>query len=248
MANPVKVRAEVKSITRHGSGVYAVMLSPKSALPRFKAGQFLHLTIDEYDPAGGFWPESRVFSIASAPGSQDLEIVYSVKGKYTHRMEAALCAGREVWLKLPYGSFTIDAAIKPDQDVVLIAGGTGISPYLSYLEQLQSSKKTARRIRLYYGIRENDMVLAVELLDACCSAGLLECFLYVENEDPDGRLPKASANRSGRLQCESIFLESSDLSKPVFFLSGPPGMIALFKRELISASIDPERIKIDEWE
>jgi NAD(P)H-flavin reductase len=248
MANPVKVRAEVKSVTQHGSGVYAVVLRPMSALPRFKAGQFLHLTIDEYDPAGGFWPESRVFSIASAPGSQDLEIVYSVKGKYTHRMETELYAGKEVWLKLPYGSFTIDAALKSDEDVVLIAGGTGISPYLAYLEQLQGSEPSSRRIRLYYGIRENDMVLAAELLDACCSAGLMQCFLYVENEDPDGRLPKASVKRSGRLQCDSILLESSDLQKPVFFLSGPPGMIALFKRELISASIDPERIMIDEWE
>lgn len=248
MANPVKVRAEVKSITQHGSGVYAVVLRPMSALPRFRAGQFLHLTIDEYDPAGGFWPESRVFSIASAPGSKDLEIVYSVKGKYTLRMEAALCAGREVWLKLPYGSFAIDAAIEPGQDVVLIAGGTGISPYLSYLDQLLENKTASRRIRLYYGIRENSMVLAAELLDACCSAGLMESYLYVENEEPDDHLSKASAKRSGRLQCDSIFLESSDLHKPVFFLSGPPGMIALFKRELISANIDLERIKIDEWE
>ena len=36
------------------------------AVTPFKPGQFLHLALDAFEP-GGFWPESRVFSIASAP-------------------------------------------------------------------------------------------------------------------------------------------------------------------------------------
>ena len=37
---------------------------PNGRAPRFRPGQFLHLALDAYDPSG-FWPDSRVFSIAS---------------------------------------------------------------------------------------------------------------------------------------------------------------------------------------
>jgi len=124
MSNPIKLKAHVLSVKSFGPDTYSVKFKPEVAPPRFKAGQFLHLTIDEYDPAGGFWPESRVFSIASALGMSELEIVYSVKGRYTRRMAEYLSPGREVWLKLPYGNFIIDASIAPGQDVVMIAGGT----------------------------------------------------------------------------------------------------------------------------
>ena len=77
-------------------------------MPPFRPGQFLHLTVDDYDPAG-FWPESRVFSIASSPRERErIRICYSVKGRYTTKMEQALKVGGEVWIKLPYGDFVID--------------------------------------------------------------------------------------------------------------------------------------------
>jgi NAD(P)H-flavin reductase len=107
-----------------------VNFKPYGRVPLAKPGQFLHLTVDVYDPTGGFWPESRVFSIASAPGASEISIVYSVKGQYTKRMERVLAPGYEVWLKLPYGDFIVESAIEKDQDIVLIAGGTGLSPFL----------------------------------------------------------------------------------------------------------------------
>ncbi len=70
MANPVKLKAVVTKVQSYGDGVYELTLTPAGTVPRYKPGQFLHLTVDEYDPAGGFWPESRVFSIASASSTR----------------------------------------------------------------------------------------------------------------------------------------------------------------------------------
>jgi len=134
MANPIKLKATVSSVQQFGEGVYEISMVPEGFVPRYKPGQFLHLTVDEYDPAGGFWPESRVFSIASASGSDDIRIVYSVKGKYTRRMEEGLKPGATVWLKLPYGDFVIEGVLKDGQGAVLVAGGTGVSPFLPFLE------------------------------------------------------------------------------------------------------------------
>ena len=93
MPNPIKTKARVEYVIAHGEGVYTVEMRAEGHLPRFKAGQFLHLTVDDYDPAGGFWPESRVFSIASPPGGDRVSIVYSVKGVYTRKMESRIRSG-----------------------------------------------------------------------------------------------------------------------------------------------------------
>ena len=66
MAVSRKLPCVVRSVTDHGEHVYTVELEPAMPVPRFKPGQFLHLALDPYEP-GGFWPDSRVFSIASSP-------------------------------------------------------------------------------------------------------------------------------------------------------------------------------------
>ena len=109
MAVVRKIPCMVRAVTDHGERVYTVELEPSTAVPRFKPGQFLHLALDAYEP-GGFWPESRVFSIASSPAHRDrLAITYAVKGAFTTRMERELAPGGRVWVKLPYGEFVVDA-------------------------------------------------------------------------------------------------------------------------------------------
>ena len=64
MAIVRKIPCAVRDVTDHGERVYTVELEPSLAVPHFKPGQFLHLALDPYQP-GGFWPESRVFSVGS---------------------------------------------------------------------------------------------------------------------------------------------------------------------------------------
>jgi len=49
-------------------------------------------------------------------------------------MEKELEIGREVWIKFPYGDFIIDTFVNPGDNLVLIAGGTGISPFIPFLK------------------------------------------------------------------------------------------------------------------
>jgi ferredoxin-NADP reductase len=247
MANPVKIRGTIAALTKHDECVFTVTILPEQRVPRFKAGQFLHLTLDDYDPQGGFWPESRVFSIASAPTCQQVEIVYSVKGRYTTRMRNELTTGRQVWLKLPYGGFSIDTAAAAGQDIVLVAGGTGISPFLSYLRTMLNGNLNTRRIHLLYGIRKPEYLLCPEVLSACCST--IKGFnmdLYVEN-GADTALSRVR-QQSGMIQLNRILEAGKAMTDPAFFLSGPPAMITHLQKGLSSAGTKAEQIKIDEWE
>lgn len=248
MGNPIKLKASVSDIQQFGIGTYLIQFTPHGSIPKFKAGQFLHLAIDDYDPMGGFWPESRVFSIASAPSDQKIEILYSVKGKYTTRMEHELSLNREVWLKLPYGSFIIDAFIKEGQDVVLVAGGTGISPFLPYLQSQNTPGTQNKSVRLYYGVRKNALLAAMDVVRRCSEVGMLDARINIEDEAPTMANGVNYSFFQGRLSIENILSETHSLNTPVYFLSGPPVMIFAFKSKLLQSGVEPNKIIIDEWE
>lgn len=248
MANPIKIQASVSKIIQHDSKIFTVVFQPEKRIPRFKAGQFLHLALDEYDQCGGYWPDSRVFSIASSCTSKEISIIYSVKGKFTIRMRDELCLGKMVWLKLPYGAFSIDHNAKKRQDVVLVAGGTGISPFISYLETAMFNN-IERKIHLIYGIRRTEHLVFEELLKNCNNK--IDGFsmnLFLE-EESDGVIPFNSETQiSGIITTSSILNNYYKMSDPIVFLSGPPTMILFFKQELIDNGIPENVIVVDEWE
>lgn len=225
-----KLACVVEALRDHGEHVYTVELRSVGALPRFKPGQFLHLALDPDQP-GGFWPESRVFSIASSPADRDrLAITYAVKGGFTTRMECELAARGRVWVKLPYGQFVVD----PDTDAVLFAGGTGITAFTAFLQSL--SPEQARRVLLFYGARTPNLFVYGPLAEACArQVPSLICSLVCEEIE-------------GPLQVEAAWPAIETLDDPVFYLSGPPQMLAALTAQLLARGISTEAIRTDAWE
>jgi ferredoxin-NADP reductase len=214
----------------HGEHVYTVELEPATAVPQFKPGQFLHLAIDPYDGAG-FWPESRVFSIASSPRNRDrLTITYAVKGAFTTRMERELVPGARVWVKLPYGEFVVDSS----SDAVLFAGGTGVTAFTAFLQSL--TPDLASRIVLFYGARTPQLFVYGAVAEACAS------------EVPSLTCHLVSEETQGRLSVEVAWPAIAALNNPVFYLSGPPLMLEAITRQLRGRDVPPERIRTDAWE
>jgi ferredoxin-NADP reductase len=225
-----KIPCVVRAVTDHGERVYTIQLSPSTAVAHFKPGQFLHLAIDAYEP-GGFWPESRVFSIASSPRERDrLAITYAVKGAFTTRMERELAPGRSVWVKLPYGEFVVD----PGTDAVLFAGGTGVTAFTAFLQSLRPDQ--AARVLLFYGARKPDLFVYGPLAQACArEVPLLTCSLVCEET-------------GGPLQVDSAWPAIEALHNPVFYLSGPPPMLSALTAQLRGRGVPPAAIRTDAWE
>jgi len=235
MANPVKIRAVVDEVVKHTDSVVSYRFLPQGRVPKFHAGQFLHIALDEYHPDAQ-WPDSRVFSIASAPSQrrEELAVTISVKGKFTERIFQTLEKGSECWLKLPYGDFLFP----PDRHLVLIAGGVGITPYLSLLKQMLE-EKSDQAVTLCYGVRSAEHYLFGDLLKRC-EAELPNFVKKVWCEDG------SVFGEKGILNIEAI--HSAVLDGAFFYLSGPPGMISSFKQKLLDLSIENECILIDDWE
>ena len=127
----------------------------------FKPGQFLHLAIDPYDGAG-FWPESRVFSIASSPGERDrLDDHVRRQGRRSRRgWSASWCPAP------PSGSScrTASSSSIPRKDAVLFAGGTGVTAFTAFLRSLDARPRAARL--LFYGARTPDLFVYGALVEA----------------------------------------------------------------------------------
>lgn len=243
MSTPIKIKCTVSSIDTHCDSVFTVKLKPTKRLPRFKPGQFLHLALDPYDPMGGYWPESRVFSIASAPFESEITIAYAVKGKFTLRMKEELDIGKDIWIKLPYGHFVVSSAL--DEEVVLVAGGTGITPFIPFLQK-EINNPSEEKISLVYGVRRPELLIFGNVItDALANLNRFKFHPFCEETaDTKPQFPM----EQGRLTIDSIMRATTDPTKAVFYLSGPIEMITTFKNGLKDTGISDTKIRIDEWE
>ena len=221
----------VRGVIDHGERVYTVDLEPSMSVPRFTPGQFLHLALDPYE-ADGFWPESRVFSIASSPEERDrLSITYAVKGAFTTRMERELAAGGSAWVKLPYGEFVVE----PDRDAVLFAGGTGITAFTAFLRSLAPERPS--RVLLFYGARTPDLFVYGDLVRTRASdVPALTCHLVSEATD-------------GRLDVDAAWPAIADAGEPAVLPERAAGDArGDSRRQLQGRGVAQEDIRTDAWE
>lgn len=240
MAPPQRFACTVDEIVAHGERVYTVGLRAGRTVPRFRPGQFLHLALDRYDPSG-FWPESRAFSIASSPSERErVRLTYSVQGRFTARLEEELRPGREVWIKMPYGDFVIDGA----GEVVLCAGGTGITAFTAFLEQVQAA--SGQTVTVAYGARREDLLVYRDLVERSAQrTGSVSALYFVEQDEAAGCVPGVLP---GRVAIAPIWPRLRQPLDARYLISGPPAMLRALEADLRSRHVPPESIRTDAWE
>jgi ferredoxin-NADP reductase len=244
VAQPAKLRARIAHIEVHAPDVRSFILAPERPAPRFRPGQFLHLALDPYDPSQ-HWPESRVFSIASPPEERErLRVTVSALGAFTQRM-MQLKEGDEVWVKLPYGDFVIGS--QGNEPLILIAGGTGITPFLSFLASSLASPgaSTSAPVRVLYGARRSDLLIYRAALEQAAARSVdLRWQAHVEENAGPGEL-------AGRLSVEAALAAARTTGAPeaaIYYLSGPPAMLRALQSGLATASVPPTRVRTDAWD
>ncbi len=129
------------------------------SLPAFKPGQFLTFQLEL--PSRTL---TRCYSLSDRPSPQNYRV--TIKRQSTPRGSPGVLpglassyfhdtvnAGDIVRLRAPSGAFFLDP--DPTQDIVLFAGGIGITPMLSMLGWCLD-EQPLRNIHMYYGLRSSD--------------------------------------------------------------------------------------------
>ena len=246
MGQPIRFAATVESITHYTSNVASFRLRADKRLPRFTPGQFIHLTLEPFDPAS-FWPESRVFSVANAVADRKtVELIISRQGAYTSKILDELSEGDQVWAKGPYGDFVIDGRHQYSH-AVLIAGGTGISPFGAFMDSaIARGELPVEKATLHYGALTPELLIDRGLAERCAAVcDGFEARFYAE------KLDSADENgvRVGRLDLTEIMKACDDPATTAFYLSGPKAMIDQFQESLLSDyGLAPDQVLIDAWE
>lgn len=228
-----KYKSELVSLKNPFEGIYTLEFNSLGRPYKYLPGQFLHLALDvDYDGIGQ-WPDSRCFSMQSNPKEETLKITYAVKGSFTQEMEQLLKVGSEIWLKLPYGNLFQQTHSK--MNTVFIAGGTGVTPFLSLFTH--ESFAAYNNSRIYLGFRSKEFNIYDKELDVMhknCSSEM-NPYVTIHYQDAEGLI-----------DVKKIASENSHASS--FFISGPPAMIKGFKSILEEHGVPEQNVLTDDWE
>ncbi len=141
-------------------------LAPKGRPLRHDAGQFAFVKIQ----ARGM-SEPHAFTIASSPTNPNLRFVIRELGDWTRRLREMDLEGTEVLVEGPYGEF--EPMSPTASRTVWVAGGVGITPFLSALDGLGPVQDPDRRPHLFYAVRSQADASAIETLQAAEAEGRL---------------------------------------------------------------------------
>lgn len=182
---------------------------------QFKAGQFISLHIEKDGKV-----HRRNFSIANAPnGNQDIEFAASIienglASTVLHNLEV----GQNLTVSGPYGQFTLKD--DDNQRYILVATGTGVTPYRSMLPAIASMPE--KQFVLLFGVRSREYLLYGEEFRAFANKhSNLQIRICYSREMP----PSPSADEfKGYVQDQ---LEALDIQPDtdIVYLCGNPNMV-----------------------
>ena len=192
----------------------------------FRAGQFVYASF------GGqaYW-EPHPFTISSPPGAAELRLSVRAGGDYTRRLHGAVAPGVGATIEGPYGGFHHDLGRARQ---VWIAGGIGITPFLSWLGDARPAERLD--VDLFYAVAHaGDALYLDELQDA--ADRLAGVRVHLSTDDRDGRLTidRIAAAVEGPLAERSAFL------------CGPGAMIRSLEQGLRRAGVPGPEIHYEEF-
>jgi predicted ferric reductase len=137
----------VAAIKPERGGTYALALEPKGhAGMRFRPGQFAWLKLGK----NAYTIEEHPFSFSSS-ATQPERLEFGIKelGDFTSQVKN-VPLGTTAYLDGPHGAFSID--LDPAPGYVFLAGGVGITPFMSTLKTM-AARGDKRPVLMFYGAR-----------------------------------------------------------------------------------------------
>ncbi|MEO8105573.1 MAG: FAD-dependent oxidoreductase [Candidatus Saccharibacteria bacterium] len=204
---------------------------------RFTAGQYAALHFTRH----GRRTPVRCFSIVSSPLQSDvLQFAARVTGSFTSSL-SALQPGDTVYLQGPYGEFIVDSQ---DTSLVFIAGGIGITPYMSLLRAL-TQRQSTMPVTVVYACRDIfDVPFANELRALVRSNPHIHLTFMIGRAGREAQL--AADSRRGRIDNEFMDeLLSSVSSAATFFVCGPPRLMSSTSAYLLSHGIAGDKLVME---
>lgn len=207
----------------------------------FQSGQTADITLQappETDAEGNI----RTFSIASCPFEDQLMFATRMRDTAFKRSLKTIPLGTEVKIDQAMGSLTLHRnSAKP---AVFLAGGIGITPFLSIVRQADHDR-LPHQLHLFYSNRRPE------------DTAFLEDLQRLEKSNPAFRLictmtqmAKSRtewAGETGLIDKEMLSRYLTGLQGPIYYVAGPPAMVTGLRKMLVDAGVDEDDIRFEEF-
>lgn len=206
----------------------------------FKAGQAVDLIL--LDAPGAEGDNARhTFSIVAAPFEERLTIATRMRDSAFKRNLKSLTSGAPVRLDGPSGSLTLhNNRARP---AILIAGGIGITPFVSMLRQAAHEHLPQDLFLLYSNHRPEDAAFLAELQALAHQHRRIRLIATMT------QMSKSSqtwAGRTGTID-EALLRQVGGELAAIYYLAGPPALVESMRLTLGRAGVDDDDIRSEEF-
>lgn len=204
-----------------------LVLTPEQEALSFEPGQFAFIKIKRK----GF-AEYHPFTISSGAQDKQLRFTLKVLGDYTRRVRDQLQPGAQVLVDGPYGRFS---PLREERNQIWIAGGIGITPFLSALRSLNQAPKFS--IDLFYCVRDASSALFVD-----------EIHQLVSTTDQI-RVHLFSSQDGQRLSVDALLHRAKHpLERYAYYYCGPKQLIDALRPGLAEKRVRASQIHLEAFE
>jgi ferredoxin-NADP reductase len=204
-----------------------------------KAGQAIVLELLDPPPEDG--QKRRTFSLVSAPFESTLAIATRMRDTAFKRALGALPNGASLKLTGPVGQFTLGDAGRP---AVFIAGGIGITPFMSMLRQAARDRAPHSLVLLYSNRRPEDAAFLGELQALERQNGN---FRLIATMTEMSKSARTWSGQTGFVDADLIRRAAAGLKAPIYYVVGPPAMVLAMQETLRRAGVSDEDIRSEEF-
>jgi ferredoxin-NADP reductase len=193
------------------------------------------------DPPPGDGQKRRTFSVVSAPFESTLAIATRMRDTAFKRALKALPDGASLKLVGPIGQFTLADAALP---AVFIAGGIGITPFMSMLRQAARDRTPQPLLLLYSNRRPEDAAFLAELQEL---ERQNDNFRLVATMTEMSKSVRKWGGETGFVNADLIKRAVNGLVAPLYYVVGPPAMVVAMQETLRAADVAEDNILTEEF-
>jgi len=207
----------------------------------FKSGQAIDVVLS--NQAGQDESNARhTFSIVTAPFEDRLTIATRMRDTPFKNCLKDLPDGSPIDIDGPSGSLLLHN--RHERAAIMIAGGIGITPFVSILRQATKESQQRRLVLLYANHRPEDAAFLAELQALERSN---ENFRLLATMTRMGNSSEPWSGATGAIDAKLLREVSAEQAAPIYYLAGPPAMVAAMRQTLNDAGVDDDDLRSEEF-